>query len=59
MRWRSLPTHSSLAWLQPSQAAAYSCNSIKLYNTYFIFVFVKIKDKYYYANKNKEYFIQD
>ena len=46
MRWRSLPTLSSLAAAHPG--SAYKQQLIQLNNTYFIFAFVEQKDKYYF-----------
>ena len=43
MRWRSLPTLSSLAADQPGSSVQ---QLIQLKYTYFIFAFVKLKDKY-------------
>ena len=45
MRWRSLPTLSSLAAAQPGSSVQ---QLIQLNYTYFIFAFVKLKDKYYF-----------
>ena len=43
MRWHSLPTLSSLAAAQPGSSVQ---QLIQLNYTYFIFAFVKLKDKY-------------
>ena len=45
MRWRSLPTLSSLAAAQPGSSVH---QLIQLNYTYFIFACVKLKDKYYF-----------
>ena len=45
MRWRSLPALSSLAAAQPGSSVQ---QLIQLNYTYFIFAFVKLKDKYYF-----------
>ena len=45
MRWRSLPTLSSLAAAQPDSSVQ---QLIQLNYTYFIFAFVKLKGKYYF-----------
>ena len=50
MRWRSLPTLSSLAAAQPGSSVQ---QLIQLNYTYFIFAFVKLKDKYYFLLKKQ------
>ena len=45
MRWRSLPTLSNLTAAQPGSSVQ---QLIQLNYTYFIFAFVKLKDKYYF-----------
>ena len=46
IRWRRLPTLSSLAAAQPGSSVQ---QLIQLNYTHFIFAFVKLKDKYYFS----------